>query len=87
LRENPDSWQLAVVDLFLREGSGLGVLAECRILRRDDQQVVVLSNHASEDVRARARRLGVDAVFDKASEVDEFLEYCAALGRRPGLHA
>ena len=30
LTENPNEWDLAIVDLFLKQGSGLGVLAACR---------------------------------------------------------
>ena len=30
LASHPEQWDLAIVDLFLRQGSGLGVLAACR---------------------------------------------------------
>ena len=30
LSAHSDQWDLAIVDLFLRQGSGLGVLAACR---------------------------------------------------------
>ncbi|RZJ27052.1 MAG: response regulator [Haliea sp.] len=70
-------WQLAVVDLFLQEGSGLGVLANCR-KREPYQKVVVLTNYATDDVRRRALELGADAVFDKSNELDEFFDYCIA---------
>ncbi|MDP1565049.1 MAG: response regulator [Polaromonas sp.] len=70
-------WHLAVVDLFLQEGSGLGVLAGCR-QRELYQKVVVLTNYATDDVRRRARELGADAVFDKSNQLDEFFDYCVA---------
>ena len=70
-----DSWDLAIVDLFLRQGSGLGVLAACRD-RRPGQKMVVLSNYATPDVRMRCAQLGVDAVFDKSNEIDALVEYC-----------
>lgn len=70
-------WHLAVVDLFLQEGSGLGVLAGCR-QREPYQKVVVLTNYATDDVRRRAMALGADAVFDKSNQLDEFFGYCAA---------
>jgi two-component system OmpR family response regulator len=70
-------WQLAVVDLFLQEGSGLGVLANCR-KREPQQKVVVLTNYATSDVRRRALTLGADAVFDKSNELEEFFAYCIA---------
>jgi two-component system OmpR family response regulator len=71
------NWHLAVVDLFLQEGSGLGVLAGCR-QREPYQKVVVLTNYATDDVRRRALDLGADAVFDKSNQLDEFFDYCIA---------
>ena len=72
---NPDGWNLAIVDLFLKQGSGLGVLAACRN-RNARQKVVVLSNYATADIRQRCAQLGVDAVFDKSNEIDALVEYC-----------
>jgi DNA-binding NarL/FixJ family response regulator len=68
-------WQLAVVDMFLAQGSGLGVLKHCRE-RLPRQRVVVLSNYATADLRARSLALGADAVFDKSNELDDFIDYC-----------
>lgn len=73
-----DQWDLAIVDLFLRQGSGLGVLDACRN-RRSDQKMVVLSNYATPDVRMRCAQLGVDAVFDKSNEIDALVDYCVTL--------
>ncbi|HEY0201975.1 MAG TPA: response regulator [Burkholderiaceae bacterium] len=75
LRENQAEWDLAIVDLFLKQGSGLGVLAACRE-RQHGQRVVVLSNFATADIRARCAQLGVDAVFDKSNEIDALVDYC-----------
>jgi two-component system, OmpR family, response regulator len=75
LAANPDNWDLAIVDLFLKQGSGLGVLASCRE-RPSRQKVVVLSNYATTDIRQRCAQLGVDAVFDKSNEIDALVEYC-----------
>lgn len=71
----PGHWDLAIVDLFLRQGSGLGVLAACRE-RQAHQKIVVLSNYATPDVRMRCAQLGVDAVFDKSNEIDALVDYC-----------
>lgn len=79
LQHNPDAWDLAIVDLFLRQGSGLGVLAACA-QRQPNQKIVVLSNYATPDVRSRCAQLGVDAVFDKSNEIDALVDYCTALG-------
>ena len=75
LSENLGRWDLAIVDLFLKQGSGLGVLAACRD-RNPLQKVVVLSNYATNDIRQRCAQLGVDAVFDKSNEIDALVDYC-----------
>ena len=74
LRANPDSWELAVVDLFLDEGSGMGVL---RALagRSPNHKVVVLSNYATSQMREICTLAGADAVFDKSEEVELFTQY------------
>ena len=75
LARNDSYWDLAIVDLFLKEGSGLNILEACRG-RRPSQKIVVLSNHATNDVRWRCEQLGADAVFDKSTEIDELVDYC-----------
>ena len=75
LADNSEGWDLAIVDLFLKQGSGLGVLAACRE-RPPRQKVVVLSNYATADIRQRCTQLGVDAVFDKSNEIDALVDYC-----------
>lgn len=75
LTDNLANWDLAIVDLFLKQGSGLGILAACRE-RGPHQKVVVLSNYATPDIRKRCAQLGVDAVFDKSNEIDALVEYC-----------
>jgi two-component system, OmpR family, response regulator len=70
-----NDWDLAIIDLFLREGSGMNVLDTCRA-RRPNQKVVVLSNHASRDVRWRCAQLGADAMFDKSTELEKLVDYC-----------
>ena len=75
LNANPQDWDLAIVDLFLKQGSGLGVLAACQE-RTANQKVVVLSNYATSDIRQRCAQLGVDAVFDKSNEIDALVDYC-----------
>jgi DNA-binding NarL/FixJ family response regulator len=75
LTSHPDAWDVAVVDLFLRQGTGLKVVEACRGRRRG-QKVIVLSNHATSDMRRRCAQLGADAVFDKSTEIDALLDYC-----------
>jgi two-component system, OmpR family, response regulator len=72
-----EDWELAIVDLFLKQGSGLGVLQTCQA-RRPHQKVVVLSNYATPDIRKRCAQFGVDAVFDKSNDIDGLIDFCIA---------
>jgi DNA-binding NarL/FixJ family response regulator len=77
---------LVIVDIFLRSGSGLGVIAAAR-RRRPDMPVVVLSNYATDEMRARCLAAGADRVFDKSREIDLLVGFCTALsegGERGG---
>ena len=85
LSNHNDDWQLAIVDLFLKEGSGLGVLKGCQN-RNVNQKVIVLTNYATSDIRRRCAELGSDAVFDKSNELDELLDYCMLATSRKDLH-
>ena len=77
LVQNSAQWDLAIVDLFLRQGSGLGVIEACRD-RGPSQKVVVLSNYATSEMRRRCEQLGADAVFDKSNEIEALVDYCIA---------
>jgi two-component system OmpR family response regulator len=79
LAANAREWDLMIVDLFLKQGSGLGVLEACR-QRNDGQRVIVLSNYATPDMRKRCADLGADVVFDKSREIDALVDYCMAQG-------
>ena len=75
LQAHADSWRLAVVDMFLRNGNGLEVL-RAFATRRPDQHMVVLTNYATAEIRKKAIDAGADGVFDKSTEVDAFFELC-----------
>jgi len=75
LLRNLSQWDLAIVDLFLKEGTGLRVLEACRH-RGPAQKMVVLSNYATPEMRRKCEQLGADAVFDKATEIDDLIDYC-----------
>jgi DNA-binding NarL/FixJ family response regulator len=81
LTHHPAQWDLAIVDLFLKKGSGLGVLEACR-QRKPRQKIVVFSNYATNEMRMRCAELGVDAVFDKSTEIDCLLAYCVTQSRK-----
>ena len=68
------SCDLVIVDIFLKSGSGLGVLKKIAELDSSVRKVV-LSNHATPEIRAKCAELGADKVFDKSNEIDEMLGY------------
>jgi DNA-binding NarL/FixJ family response regulator len=75
---------LVIVDIFLRSGSGLGVIAAAR-RRLPGAALVVLSNYATEQMRTRCLAGGADRVFDKSRDIDQLVAYCIALtSREPG---
>lgn len=69
---------LVIVDIFLKSGSGLGVLKTARNLP-PFAKVVVLSNFATPDIRRKCIELGADRVFDKSNEIDALILYCDRL--------
>lgn len=76
LMEHALRWDVVIVDLFLRKGSGLGLVKSIG-RRRNDQKIIVLSNYVTASVRMRCAQLGVDAVFDKSTDLDSLMDYCA----------
>ncbi|MBX3645830.1 MAG: response regulator [Rubrivivax sp.] len=76
--------ELLIVDIFLKSGSGLGVLR--RTGNHGPGRRVVLTNYATPDIRETCRALGADRVFDKSSELEELIAYCerVADGRDSG---
>lgn len=69
---------LVIVDIFLKSGSGLGVLSS-EGLHAPGRKVVVLSNYATADMRKKCLALGADQVFDKSNEIDSLVNYCLRL--------
>lgn len=87
LRDDGASLDLLIVDIFLRSGSGLGVLKAAQDAHLD-ARTVVLTNYATVDIRKRCALLGADRVFDKSCELDDLIAYCARVSdgsaTRPG---
>lgn len=69
---------LFIVDVFLRSGTGLGVLQAAQQLGVRARRVV-LTNYATEEMRRRCASLGAERVFDKSRELDDLISYCAEL--------
>lgn len=78
LAQRGSEFDLLIVDIFLKSGSGLGVLrAAQRLAGR--HKTVVLSNYATPDMRRKCLELGADRVFDKSHDIDALMLYCARL--------
>lgn len=69
---------LVIVDLFLRQGSGMQVLEHLGRTHRSADRVV-LTNYATADVRRHCLSLGASRVFDKSGEIDALIEHCLVL--------
>jgi DNA-binding NarL/FixJ family response regulator len=79
--------ELVIVDIFLKGGSGLGVLRGALGLPHG-ARLVVLTNYATEDIRLKCLQLGAHRVFDKSAEIDSLIAYCKRLAERhPGAPA
>lgn len=68
-------WDLIIVDLFLRDGTGFSVMEACRA-RLPHQRVVVLTNMATPEIRRHCLALGADEVFGKSREISKLVERC-----------
>lgn len=78
LEENPDGWDLAIIDLILDAGTGMGVLAKCRSWSAGGK-AVILSNYVSPAIHTHCLGLGADAVFHKSHDMGRFIAYCSDL--------
>ena len=76
---NPENHaDLVIVDIFLKVGSGLGVLRNARAATRNSK-TVVLTNYATDDMKQKCLELGADQVFDKSNDIDALIAYCAGM--------
>ena len=76
LEDHPAGWDLALVDLVLEQGSGLGVVRRARRHAAPGAKVVVFSGYLTPAVRAHCLQLGADAAFDKA-QTSDFIDWLA----------
>ncbi|MCV2356508.1 response regulator [Paucibacter sp. B2R-40] len=78
MNQNLHSFDLAIVDIFLKQGSGIGVLNAAGAMP-GHHTLVVLSNYATLEMRRKCLELGAARVFDKSNEIDDLLDYCCRL--------
>jgi DNA-binding NarL/FixJ family response regulator len=69
---------LAIIDLFLRTGSGIGLLRELHACGAACHRVV-LTNFAAADVARLCIQHGASRVFDKSHDIELLIEHCASL--------
>jgi len=72
-------WDVMVLDLQLRHGTGLGVLRALTTRRPPNAKVIVLTNYAFPQYRAKSLALGADYFFDKAREYHRVREVLDSL--------
>jgi len=80
LRDRSHASDLVIVDIFLKSGSGLGVLKAMGDMP-DPPERIVLSNHATPEIRVKCAQLGASKVFDKSNELDEMLGWLNRFAR------
>ena len=78
LNLNQGKWNLAVIHLFINEGTGFSVMTHMP-RPSAEEHVVVLTNSATPENRKYARECGAQAVFDKTQEIEQFFNYCGSL--------
>jgi len=73
-------WDAVVLDLQLRQGTGLGVLRKLKQGGRPSQsKVIVFTNYAFPQYRDRSMSFGADFFFDKAREFHRVRDVLADL--------
>lgn len=78
LNDPGNAVRLVIVDIFLKQGSGVGVLG----LAAGSGQLrkwVVFTNYATPAMRSKCLALGADRLFDKSTEIDALIAYCNLL--------
>jgi len=78
LGKSDNACDLVIIDIFLKSGSGLGVLHAARKAAAQ-RKLVVLSNYATPYMRRKCLQLGADKVFARSNEIDGLISYCSRL--------
>lgn len=78
LSQTDNDADLVIIDIFLKSGSGLGVLQDAAAAPRR-RKMVVLSNYATPEMRRKCLALGADRLFDKSTELDALMLFCDRL--------
>ena len=75
-----EDWDAAILDLQLKQGTGLGVLKSLAATGKPaGKKIIVFTNFAFPQYRDRSLKLGADFFFDKAREFHRVPEVLEAL--------
>ena len=78
MRNAGNNCELVIIDIFLKSGSGFGVLQAVDEMASPAKRIV-LTNYATSELRSRCAKLGADRVFDKSGELESLITYCARI--------
>jgi CheY-like chemotaxis protein len=82
-------YDVIVVDVELRPGSGIGVIRQARSRNKDVKDgghvwIIVLTNYDLPTVRERCMQAGADHFLDKMREIDQLIPILLGIaGRKP----
>jgi two-component system, OmpR family, response regulator len=83
-------YDVIVVDVELRPGSGIGVIRQARARNKDTKEngghvwIIVLTNYDLPTVRERCMQAGADHFLDKMREIDQLIPILLGIaGRKP----
>lgn len=76
---HPKRWDLALIDIFLRQGHGFSVAKMCK--RVGSGKVAMMSNYARDEVKEQMAKQGIDAFFDKSADLNQLALYCRHLAQ------
>ena len=77
LEEHPGEWDLAIIDLVLEQGTGMGVIAHTTP-RPPHAKVIVFSDYVTPGIHKHCLSLGADAAIPKA-DFSSFMQFCSGL--------
>lgn len=80
LHKHRGEWEVVIVDLVLRDGSGFHVIHRCRDWASSTAKVIVLSDYVTPTIAEKCRSIGADAAFTKA-DVEGLADYLGNLVR------
>jgi DNA-binding NarL/FixJ family response regulator len=69
---------VAIIDINLREGSGMGVLKRLSRLREGPPVRIVYTNHYNQRIHDSCAQLGATHVLSKGGDLDELLDVLSA---------